>query len=85
MNPKINDIEYELNKAINERNNTKTEYERAVELNRLIASLNKDLEKEKKNLKFIDIAKNNSLEFGKVLNEMDLKVKSNNFDFKKDL
>ena len=82
INSKINDIEYELNKAVNERNNPKTQYERAAELNRLIASLNQDLEKEKKNLKFIDIAKNNSLEFGKVLNEMDLKVKSNNFDFK---
>ena len=82
INSKINDIEYELNKAINERNNPKTEYERAVELNKLIASLNKDLEKEKKNLKFIDIARNNSKEFGKALTEMDLKVKSNNFDFK---
>ena len=82
INSKINDIEYELNKAINERNNPKTEYERAVELNRLIASLNKDLEKEKKNLKFIDIARNNSKEFGKTLTEIDLKVKSNNFDFK---
>ena len=36
INSKINDIEYELNKAINERNNPKTEYERAVELNRLM-------------------------------------------------